>query len=358
MKFPSLPVSSRPVTSPGAREGGVFKLGKTCPAGLGLLLTFAAALPGPAQEQPSGSFTADFEAPAYQPGNIHGQQGWAVDQGAALVVPGAGLWGSAGLSVSPSSLFSQVRLSLERTASSAPVLYFDAWVRFPSAPWLVFDETLDLEGARVGLFHTSAFSDESEWYVFHGDKAGGGYWLGTGIQPEIQLDSGFTADWNRLTVRMDSMTQTWTVWVDELLLGSDLGMQFPSEPDFAHFFVLGDPLQPVLVDNVTVTSANPLPPVPEVVIPGGSVAAEARSDKADSDADGMPDTWELAQGLDPTDGSDGILDRDGDGLSSLDEFLLGTGESVRDARRMVVSEGAAVFNRFDGVSSRRISKGQ
>ena len=44
----------------------------------------------------------------------------------------------------------------------------------------------------------------------------------------------------------------------------------------------------------------------------------------DDDADGMADSWEEDNGLDPGDASDAPLDNDGDGLSNLEEFELGT----------------------------------
>lgn len=41
----------------------------------------------------------------------------------------------------------------------------------------------------------------------------------------------------------------------------------------------------------------------------------------DRDRDGMADTWEQAHGLNPTDPSDRIADRDGDGYTNLEEYL-------------------------------------
>lgn len=41
----------------------------------------------------------------------------------------------------------------------------------------------------------------------------------------------------------------------------------------------------------------------------------------DSDSDGMEDSWELANGLNPNDKSDGSKDRNGDGYTNLEEFL-------------------------------------
>jgi len=44
----------------------------------------------------------------------------------------------------------------------------------------------------------------------------------------------------------------------------------------------------------------------------------------DTDGDGMPDGWEVMYGFDPLDPSDANLDADGDGLTNLEEYLLGT----------------------------------
>lgn len=52
---------------------------------------------------------------------------------------------------------------------------------------------------------------------------------------------------------------------------------------------------------------------------------------ADDDNDGMPDSYEEAYGFSVLDASDALLDLDGDGLSNLEEFNLGTDPSLADS---------------------------
>ncbi|MCU0963121.1 MAG: hypothetical protein MUF48_23765 [Pirellulaceae bacterium] len=55
---------------------------------------------------------------------------------------------------------------------------------------------------------------------------------------------------------------------------------------------------------------------------GGYPHLDRGESPADSDGDGMPDTWESAQGLDPRDPADAKLDRDGDGYTDIEEYLF------------------------------------
>ena len=54
---------------------------------------------------------------------------------------------------------------------------------------------------------------------------------------------------------------------------------------------------------------------------GGWPVPPAAVPPADDDRDGMPDAWERAHGLDPSDGGDHRADADGDGYTNLEEWL-------------------------------------
>jgi len=71
-------------------------------------------------------------------------------------------------------------------------------------------------------------------------------------------------------------------------------------------------------------------------------AAAAGTCAGDSDCDGMPDWWEIANGLDPFDPSDANLDPDHDGLTNLQEFQRGTDPHLADTDGDGVSDGEEV----------------
>ena len=58
--------------------------------------------------------------------------------------------------------------------------------------------------------------------------------------------------------------------------------------------------------------------------------AGTNMNNADSDADGLPDGWEVANGLNPTNGGDANGDPDGDGLTNAQEYAKGTNPNNSD----------------------------
>lgn len=72
--------------------------------------------------------------------------------------------------------------------------------------------------------------------------------------------------------------------------------------------------------------------------------------RRDTDRDGMPDDWEIAEGFNPLDASDAPLDADGDGLSNLNEFLLGTNPRLADTDGDGASDGYELARGSDPTS--------
>ena len=67
----------------------------------------------------------------------------------------------------------------------------------------------------------------------------------------------------------------------------------------------------------------------------------------DADADGMPDDWEILYGFNPNDPTDAVLDPDGDGLSNLEEFQLGTNPRLADTDGDGIRDGLEVETESD-----------
>lgn len=71
------------------------------------------------------------------------------------------------------------------------------------------------------------------------------------------------------------------------------------------------------------------------------------STKIDSDNDGMPDEWEVQNGLDPLNPADAQLDADADGLVNLEEFLNSTNPHTPDTDNDGFGDGLEVAGGFD-----------
>lgn len=67
----------------------------------------------------------------------------------------------------------------------------------------------------------------------------------------------------------------------------------------------------------------------------------------DSDKDGMPDEWELANGLNPNDPSDRTKDADSDGLNNFEEYQMGTDPQNADTDGDGVPDGLDLIPKAD-----------
>ncbi|MEE2947580.1 MAG: lamin tail domain-containing protein [Verrucomicrobiota bacterium] len=91
----------------------------------------------------------------------------------------------------------------------------------------------------------------------------------------------------------------------------------------------------ILVERVKYSNTDSWPVMPEqggVPIQRVNLSTYGNSarnwaklgDERDSDLDGMPDSWEVANGLDPESSDDALLDADADGFANMYEYAAGT----------------------------------
>ena len=69
----------------------------------------------------------------------------------------------------------------------------------------------------------------------------------------------------------------------------------------------------------------------------------------------MPDTWELAYGLDPSDPTDASEDSDGDGVSNVQEYLAGTDpkDAMSSLRLLAMRpRGSSIELKFNSIAGR------
>lgn len=265
-------------------------------------------------------FTGFEPKEGYFAGQIAGALGW-VATGEAQVVAGVGRSGSQAVVVGSVNGAGEARRSFATGANSAPVLFAECFVR-PTAGTGPSEATfLRLGPSALALVRSGG---AGEFQLLRGDGAGGGTWVSTGSQRS--LDGAGQIAWTRVTVRQDFVARKWDLWLDGQLVAIDVAMPDAAGTEFGTLVVAGRAGASTVLDDFYVGFENPL--------------------FADADHDGMDDVWETARGLDPQ-RNDRNGDPDGDGLSNVREYWLGTDPLNRDTDGDGLPDGWEVAHGFD-----------
>ncbi len=260
-------------------------------------------------------FLANFEpAEGYQLGALHSQNGWVVS-GAASVVAAPVYTGQQAVSVTPGA--SPGLLAKSFSGVDSPITFVDFFARPAKAQTPERGVFLDTDALQVALTGAGA---GGVLQTFYGDGVGGGYWLSTAQGPALEA-SGRAADWLRLTTRSDYTQKRWDLYLNGKIIAVDLGFIHTTANGLTGLGLSGHATLTTEFDDLLVGFDNPL--------------------FADVDHDGMDDTWEVAHGLNPA-VNDRAGDRDADGLTNIQEYLLGTDPISADTDHDDVGDGVEV----------------
>src|SRR5262245_53171278 len=188
------------------------------------------------------------------------------------------------------------RLVFQVPASSS-ITFVDLFAKPVAASSIVNSSIIATESAQIGFQTTSG-----QGAIFVYDGQGANQWVDTGVRFAIDSRNQSTG-WLRLTLREDYAHHTWDLYINGVLADYDVAFLRDSESSLRSLSLGGAAMATACYDGVLAQAKNPLFP--------------------DSDSDGMPDAWETANGLNiAVDDRNG--DRDGDGLTNIEEYFRGT----------------------------------
>jgi hypothetical protein len=248
---------------------------------------------------PTIPFATDFEAAeGYAAGSVATMTPWRIIQGAAEVSVADAASGTQAVVVEPTPAPSQIWMDINPPAGS-PVTFVDFYAKLVADP---SQGSASIFATETAHFALQQRGDIGEIMVFDGDGESGHGWVDTGAS--VPLDRLHrAANWHRFTIRQDYSTGTWDLYLDSGMVIADVRTADNSATYLRSFSVQGHQSVATWLDNFYAGPTNPLLP--------------------DADFDGMDDRWEVAHGLDPT-LNDRNLDPDQDGLTNIQEFILGT----------------------------------
>ena len=258
-------------------------------------ITVAAGLP----------FLADFEqSEGYAPGLLGGQGGW-VAPGITVVTDADKAHGTQSVLVPGAQPAATVKHTFPVVACQ-PVVFVDYFALPAAGADPATGSRFETDATRFALVKLNG---EGVFQVFNGDGVGSGHWQSTAARVLLATD-GLALNWARLTVRADYTAKKWDLYLGGTMMAAEVGFVDNTVTEFSAFTLFGHASVPSGLDDFLAGFENPL--------------------FADADHDGMDDAWETAHGLNPA-LNDRNGDKDGDGLTNIQEYVLGTDPNNADS---------------------------
>lgn len=293
-------------------------------------------------------------AQGYSVGNLHGQGGWSVAAGSAVVTAAKAHSG-----VQSAQIVSGGEVSRDFSIAGQSVVWLEMYVQASPAT-----EPAMPSSPRSAVLFVDAFQGIM---CLDGNGAGGGTWVSTGIVPT-------SGSWFRVSIRLDFIDKEWDCFVDGQPALLSLGFHSNSISTLSGLTVRAQATGDTYVDDVLITDSigSPIPDTDgdgivdlmESALPGPGVtnmylvdsdgdalwdseedanrngsrdAGETDPRDADTDNDGVEDGIELRLlGSDPLNpNSPGPLaDNDGDGLPDIFDIYSNNidsdGDKIKD----------------------------
>lgn len=247
---------------------------------------------------------ANFEpSEGYQLGALNGQIGWT-GTGSGDVVTTPLLQGTQTVLLGPAQPPAEVTRQLSANGTSV------VWVDFYGRPAAGLQPETSSQyrttEARLAFVQSGT---QGKFFYYSGDSVGGGTWVASGYKTPLTPE-GLAQTGLRITLREDFAAKTYDLYVGAAMIAADIPFADSTRTSIGSLTATGHATVATLFDDFLAAYDSPL--------------------FTDADHDGLDDAWETAHGLDPT-RNDRHGDLDGDGLSNIQEYILGTNPNSNDS---------------------------
>ncbi len=287
---------------------------------------FIGASPVALVSQTTLPYSVDFESnQGFLQGPLDGQDGWSELTGLSRIESSVVYSGLNSVTIEASTPRSSVRQSFAELIGE-DVVYLDFFLRpvaetDPPVETLVDVGFTKLRFVKEGSLGRLEFLD--------GDGLGGGSWISS--NQEIELDAtDRSSSWMRVTIRIDVANWISDVYLNGNISGIDLGRVDASYQFLSEAIFFGHASEDVYLDYGYVGSTNPL--------------------FSDLDNDGLDDDWETLYGL-STSTSSRAEDLDFDGLTNIEEYIIGSNPNSADSDNDGLSDGLEIAQGRDPLTS-------